>query len=119
MTIGREAETWACQHIQQRGWQIIIRNFGWSGGEIDIVATQANQLAFVEVRYRRNQVMGGAIASINLAKQRRILNTAKLFLQQYTCYQEYQCRFDVVTINGMPGTKLKLKWLQNAFQAID
>mgnify|MGYP003961238087 CR=1 FL=1 len=119
MTLGGQAETWACQHIQQHGWQVIKRNFSWRGGEIDIIATQADQLAFIEVRCRRSKSMGGTLASINMAKQKRIINTAKLFLQQYSHYQEYQCRFDVVIINGTHGQQLKLQWLKDAFQVID
>ena len=44
---------------------------------------KGKQLAFVEVKYRKLQTMGGAISSVSPAKQARIIHSAQIFLQRY------------------------------------
>ena len=77
--IGAWAEELAWQHMSQQGWTLIERNFFCHGGELDIIAQKDHVLAFVEVRYRKNNYMGGAVASIGPAKKRHLIHSAKGF----------------------------------------
>ena len=116
---GNWAEQEACQHLQQAGWQIIERNFYCRGGELDIIAMQDNALAFVEVKYRRSQAMGGAISSIQQSKQRSLIRAAQHFLQQNPRYYSYNGRFDLICVSGRPQGQVKLQWLTNIFSLSD
>ena len=71
------AEELAWQHMSEQGWTLIERNFFCQGGELDIIAQKDHVLAFVEVKYRKNNHMGGAIASISPAKKRHLIHSAK------------------------------------------
>lgn len=119
--MGAWAENIAWQHMQQQGWQLIERNFFCKGGELDIVAQKHGVLAFVEVKYRRNRAMGGAIASLSASKQRHLIHSARVFLQRYPHLSQLDCRFDLIAITGskhqLNGStrQVQIQWLNNAF----
>lgn len=75
---------------------------------------QNGALVFVEVRYRNNQRFGGALASINAAKQDRIRACAQHYLQQHPKFEKLPCRFDAIAITHS-GEDVKLDWVKNAF----
>ena len=74
--IGAWAEELAWNHLHEHGWQLIERNFFCKGGELDIIARKGSVVAFVEVKYRKSQAMGGAVASLTPKKQRRLIHSA-------------------------------------------
>ncbi len=118
---GAWAEDLAWQHMHQRGWNLVARNFFCKGGELDIVAYKRGILAFVEVKYRRSQAMGGAIASLSLRKQLHVIHSAKVFLQRYPRLSQLDCRFDLIAISGPApsehgsANQVQIQWLDNAF----
>lgn len=67
---------------------------------------------FVEVKFRHSGQWMTIYRTVTLAKQKRIIATAKRFLCQHDDYREMSYRFDVVLIRN--GTKPK--WIKNAFQ---
>ena len=70
---------------------------------------------FIEVKYRRNNSYGGAIAAVSVSKQRKIKHCVAFFLQQANL-NEYNtpCRFDVVALEGDISNP-KVTWIKNAF----
>ena len=59
-----------------------------------------NTLVFIEVRYRKNNLFGGALESINWHKQQRIISCAQQYLMRFRLADKWPCRFDVVIISG-------------------
>ena len=116
---GNWAEQEACQHLQDHGWQLVERNFHCRGGELDIITTQGNTLAFVEVKFRRSQAMGGAISSISPSKQHSLIRAAQHFLQANPSYYSFNARFDLICVSGRPQGQVKLQWLTNIFSLSD
>ena len=51
-------------------FELIVRNFSGPCGEIDPTMRYAEQIAFIEVRYHRSDLFGGAIQSSTVTKQR-------------------------------------------------
>lgn len=96
--IGLAAERRAEAFLQQQGYTIVERNFRAKGGEIDLVARDADTLCFVEVRSRASVKWGTAAETVGGIKQRRIIQTARVWLaaRRWTG----ACRFDVVAIHG-------------------
>jgi putative endonuclease len=66
-------------------------------------------VVFVEVRMRQHDQWGGALASVNRPKQRRLILAARYFLSRWVGSPPF-CRFDVVAI-GPQG----IRWVQGAF----
>lgn len=110
-TLGDNAEALACQYLQAKGLHLLKRNYRLRTGEIDLVFRDRGHVVFVEVRYRKNQQFGGALASIDHRKQQKIIHTAHHYIRQYGV--TLPVRFDVVAIHG----KNDIQWLQHAFEA--
>jgi len=75
-------------------------------------------LVFVEVRFRKNNIFGGGLESITLAKRQKLRRTAELFLQENNQYKN--ARFDVVSMAKNTQTKdikqqYTYDWVTNAF----
>ena len=113
--LGDAAEARALQYLQGQGLALVQRNYrtpGRGGGEIDLIMRDSDDtMVFVEVRQRSRRSHGGALASITLTKQRRIIWAARHFIARLS--RTPPCRFDVVVIeeNDAPY------WLRAAFDA--
>lgn len=112
--IGTTIEEQACLFLKKQGLQIFEQNYARKTGEIDIIALHNRTLVFVEVRFRANTQYGHAFQTVNKAKQRRIMNTAQLYLQRNKRFQQCACRFDIISASLYNGD-LTLEWLQHAF----
>lgn len=110
---GAQAESWALQYLQRHGLRLVTQNYRSRFGEIDLIMQDGAVLVFVEVRMRRNSRFGGAAASIDTAKQRRLILTAQQYLG--TLARVPACRFDVVLLQDAQGARME--WLKNAFSA--
>ncbi|HKM15460.1 MAG TPA: YraN family protein [Marinospirillum sp.] len=112
--IGQAAEDAAAVLLQQQGLQLIERNFSCKMGEIDLILQDSAQLVFVEVRFRKNQLFGGAAASVNLAKQKKLQKTAYFYMNRWQ--QLPACRFDVLAMTFDSNQQIICEnWIKNAF----
>ena len=118
---GKQAEAACCHYLKQQGLSLVEKNFHSRLGEIDLIMLDDNVLTFVEVRYRKNNLFGGAEASVTLKKQNKIRLTAEFYLQRNPKYKN--ARFDVVAMS--PTTQSStfqqtvdnytFNWIKNAF----
>lgn len=110
---GDAFEDAALRHLQQAGLRLLARNYrtpGRGGGEVDLVMREPDgTVVFVEVRRRATADFGGAGASIQASKQRRIVFAARHYLMRLRTPPP--CRFDVVLVEG------SIEWLRAAFDA--
>jgi putative endonuclease len=115
--MGDAAEARALAHLQAAGLTLVARNVkspGRGGGEIDLIMKESDgTLVFVEVRHRQHHSHGGAAASVNTMKQRRIVYAARHYLAHLPEYPP--CRFDVVAFQD--HAQPPLVWLRGAFDA--
>jgi putative endonuclease len=112
---GRLGEALAQRYLEARGLRVLERNYrvarGRSrhGGEIDLILLEADgTLVFAEVRVRRGRLGGGAAASVDPAKQARLVYAARTYLSRLPRIPP--CRFDVVAVDGD-----RVQWLRAAF----
>lgn len=108
---GQAAERLALDYLQRQGLRLRESNYRCRAGEIDLVMSDGASLVFVEVRQRSNPRFGGAAASVDAAKQRKLIATARHYLQ--ATGTDSPARFDVVAIDAA-GTP---QWIRNAFTA--
>ena len=131
MTVGRSsspthqkgalAEDLALEFLQQRGFSVLAQNFHTPYGELDLVLQRDALVIFVEVRQRQRRGLVSAVESVTLTKQRKIIQSAGLFLQYYPQYAACECRFDVVALTtaarfciDTPQTP-QIDWIEAAF----
>jgi putative endonuclease len=112
--LGDAAEGSALRHLQAQGLRLLHSHYrtpGRGGGEIDLIMRAPDgTVVFVEVRLRRHERYGGALASVTATKQRRIIWAARHYLRRFSVLPP--CRFDVVGM-GPQG----VVWVQGAFDA--
>ena len=104
--LGDSGERVAALFLEQHGYRIIARNFRTSLGEMDLIAEDADGLAFVEVRTRRGAAMGAPEESLTPRKRVRLFAIAQEFLQMHPAYGEPPWRIDLVAIELDRGGKL-------------
>jgi len=114
---GRRAEQLAAQFLRAAGCDILECNYRRRLGELDIVARVEGVLVVAEVRTRASAAYGGAAASVNRAKQRRITRAAQQLLQQRSELAQLPVRFDVLIVNDPYGAAPAIEWIQHAFEA--
>ncbi len=110
MKPGAQAEQVAAQFLQKNGLRLIQRNFRCRFGEIDLILREGETLIFAEVRQRSRGDFGGAAASIDAHKQRRLILTAQHYLASLPRIPP--CRFDAVLLDAADN----VEWVKNAFE---
>ena len=113
-TVGRRAESFACNFLTNHGMRLLTRNFHCRRGEIDLVMQDGDSLVFVEVRYRKTPYFGRAAETVSRTKQTRIIHCARYYLQISESWNT-PARFDVVSLEGNEEAP-RVNWIKNAFQ---
>ena len=118
---GQYTESLACEYLKNKGFKLIEKNFTCRLGEIDLIMKDNNSFVFVEVRYRRNNNFGSGVESVTASKQKKLIKTASLYLQQHDKLNKYASRFDIISITGNIETSninnIDFYWVENAFGA--
>jgi putative endonuclease len=113
---GAACERIAAEYLESQGLDIVARNVRCKSGEIDLVCRDGAVLAVVEVRQRRRCDYGGALASVDAAKRRKIIRTARFLLERLAARSGLNVRFDVVAVQGMPDGAHQIIWIKDAFR---
>ncbi len=95
--LGRTGERLAAEELTRRGYHIITRNFRCLHGEIDLIAEDAGDLVFVEVKTRRGTACGLPEEAVTPHKQRKLVQVAMYYLNLHnSCERAW--RIDVVGV---------------------
>lgn len=117
---GAIGETIAARFLRDKKYTILAANYRCRFGEIDIIAADRSYIAFVEVKTRRADALYTPREAVTAAKQRRILQTAAMYMSRNPI--ERQPRFDVievVTAIDDPMNVLELNHIMGAYEAGD
>ncbi|MEB3210137.1 MAG: YraN family protein [Leptolyngbyaceae bacterium] len=120
--IGIHGEAIAAQWVVSWGWRVLHHRWHCRWGELDLVACQPSSvgsprslpltfnqqkqwevreptLVFIEVKTRtsKNWDANGLLA-ITPEKQRKLWQTAELFLAEFPDYAQFPCRFDLILV---------------------
>ena len=94
VSAGRIAEEQAAKYILKLGYTIITRNYQIRGGEIDLVALDGDELVFVEVRWRTDDLGEESIGPKKTAALRRTINR---YLSEMEETRSFRC--DVIAVS--------------------
>jgi len=118
---GEHTENLACEFLKNNGLKLVEKNFSTRVGEIDLIMKSDDMLVFVEVRYRKSNNFGSGAESVTISKQKKLIKTASLYLQQHAKLLKCPARFDVVSITGAIESNninaINFDWIENAFGA--
>ena len=101
--LGHWGEDTAVEYLKKNGYEIIARNIRTPHGEIDLLARQADQLVFVEVKARTSEEYGNPEEAITANKQTHMIESAQYYLQENALDLEY--RIDVIAIKRKTGNQ--------------
>lgn len=94
--VGQRAETLAAAYLEERGFQIIDRNWRNRWCEIDLVARGGAVIHIIEVKFRSNPDYGSGFEYITADKLRRL----KLAAEYYMASRDQPYQIDVVAVSG-------------------
>ena len=104
--VGQRAERLAEQWLESKGLKLIERNARTRFFELDLIMQDAQEIVFVEVKYRKNARYGGGVGAMSADKQRRLSVGALCWLTEQGLWEK-PVRFDVVEVLG-EGSNLQV-----------
>ncbi len=96
MQTGDHGENLAADYLICQGFQIVARKYRWHHAEIDLIATRADWLVFVEVKTRNSRAWGEPESFVDNAKRKLMYDAA----EEYIFRKNWQgnIRFDIVSV---------------------
>ncbi len=95
--LGAAGERLAALWLESHGLRVLERNWHCRYGELDLIAEQADELVFVEVKTRRGTALGAPEEAITPAKRRRLLLAAQTYLDTHALTAK-PYRLDVLAV---------------------
>jgi len=110
---GSKGEEIAVAYLREKDFKILDRNWRIAEGELDIVASIGNTIAFVEVKTAYSDKFGRPEEWVNPAKCRQIGKIADAWIE---AHNPADCvfRFDVIALQKTPGG-FKILHIPDAF----
>lgn len=112
--LGRAGEQLAAEHLEKQGWSILARNWRCQQGELDIVASDGEQVVFCEVKARSGVDYGSPLEAVDRHKIHRVRQLARAWLEQQRL-TGCRVRFDVISVLWPPEGRVRLEHVQEAF----
>jgi putative endonuclease len=111
-TLGRWGENTAAQYLSKKGYKILERNVHTPYGEVDLIASQGDDLVFVEVKTRASTSLGPPEVSVTPVKQSHMLSAAQAYLQAHPEITS-DWRIDVIAILRLPDQGEQIEHFEN------
>jgi len=112
-------EDLAATYLASKGYEIVRRNYRTKTGEIDIIAQDANNLVFVEVKTRSKHSIRQALMNVSYTKQKRLTHTAQRYIIEHPDCVKPRIRFDIIILLHFSDTDTyKIEHLEDAFTPI-
>jgi putative endonuclease len=115
--IGKAGEAAVRQYLEQRGCQILAQNYRVSGGELDLIAVEGQEILFVEVKTRRVGAADSGYDAVTARKKKFLVRAAVQYCTQHVI--DLQPRFDVAVVHMADGQVQEIAYLKNAFDVSD
>lgn len=111
---GELGENIAAEYLITNGFKILERNWRFGKAEIDIIAKEANEIVFVEVKTRNSHYLVEPEIAVNRVKQKLIASAA----DRYMVIKKIDAwgRFDIVSVVIHPQGK-EIRHIKGAFTA--
>jgi len=109
---GVQAEKTARGYLEKRGYKLIQARYKTKYGEVDLLMSKDRILCFIEVKARAQEL--DALEAVTARSRKRIENAALFFLAEHPEYNNFDMRFDVVTVTGDSS----VQHLDNAWEVV-
>lgn len=111
--LGKAGEEAARSYLVKKGYKILETNWRHRHKEIDIIASEGNELVIVEVKTRDENCLEEPWAAVSNKKIRNLVTAANAWIQKNGI--DLETRFDVISIVFSGRGKFELKHFPSAF----
>jgi putative endonuclease len=112
--LGHWGEGIAEQYLQEKGFDILYRNYQIGRLELDLVARQSpNLLIIVEVKTRTSDLWQDPLAAVDQKKQRHLIRAGHRLAQRLKT-PNLSIRFDLISVVGRPSN-YQISHIEDAF----
>jgi len=116
--LGASAEDLVADVYVSKGWTVLGRNCRWREGELDLVVSRGEVVAFVEVRLRGIGAIVPPVETVGRPKRRKVASAALLWVAEQERLLPRDFRFDVASVyRGPTGTRVQIT--EDAFDLSD
>ncbi len=98
--VGKIGEKRASEHLTKLGFSIVVKNYKVREGEIDLIAKNASEIAFVEVKMRTSNRFGVAKESLSETRIKRLFSASQVFISENKSFEDYEQKFFLVAIDS-------------------
>jgi putative endonuclease len=104
LELGSLGERLCAAYLEAEGYQIEARNWRGQSGELDLIATQGEQLVIIEVRTRVGSWLERPAEAVTPSKQRQVARCADEYIRKRPkAAPRYEViRFDVIGLKVQP-----------------
>jgi len=96
--IGSKGEDITLKFLQEKGFELLERNYRYKRNEIDLIVKRGEMICFVEVKKRRSQKFGYPESFVSEGQKGRIHQAAENFIIERQW--EGNIRFDIAAVTG-------------------
>ena len=115
---GMLGEQLARDFLGKNGYEILGTNYRCPGGEVDIIARQADALVFIEVRTKKSREFGTPEESVTPVKMERLRKVAAYYGQEHESLPS-SWRIDVVAIELAADDQVtRIEIIENAIDGM-
>ena len=94
--LGKKGEKLVAKYLKGRGCKVLKSNYRTPFGEADLIVQDGDEIAFVEVKTRSNELYGAPAEAVGSEKQNRYYKIAQVHALRTG--QEPNARFDVAEV---------------------
>lgn len=116
LAFGAAGEELARRYLAELGYRIVGVNVRVGHCEIDVIASDGDELVFAEVRTRRDNPVSAPEDSVGPVKLERLVRAAALWTQNMN-YDGFW-RIDLVAITSLENGEMKLEHIKNITEPI-
>lgn len=113
--LGKKGEELSEKYLEDKGYEILARNWVSGSNELDIVARKDNFIVVVEVKTRRSAFFGEPEESVTRSKQKAIIRAANAFVMYKKINLEV--RFDIISVI-LSDEQFKIYHIEDAFHPV-
>lgn len=93
---GKKGEELAAKYLEEKGYEIIEKNYRWKRYEIDLIVKKEPFLVFVEVKTKTNTSYGFPEDDVTPKKAAQVIAAAEEYI--YKTGWKKEIRFDIMAV---------------------
>ncbi len=102
--LGQYGENLAAEFLIRRGCRIIDQNFATPYGELDLIATNGDEILFIEVKTRTNVTYGYPEIAVDTKKLNHLQKAIRIYLEQHRLQMNWRLEIISIELNKLKKT---------------